>query len=71
MVENEAGRDRALRYGAVGFYTSPNGRTYAVFPDMQTGMAAARADLQAKLTGGSSWATGDTTLAKFASGWTS
>lgn len=51
MVENEAGRDRALRYGAVGFYTSPNGRTYAVFPDMETGMAAARADLQAKLSG--------------------
>lgn len=71
MVENEAGRQRALRYGATGFYTSPNGRTYAVFPSMESGMQAARADLQAKLSGGSTWANSNTTLAQFASGWTS
>jgi len=42
-----------------------------VFPDMDTGKAAALSDLSTKLSGGSSWANGDTTLGKFASGWTS
>jgi len=38
---------------------------------MDTGKAAALSDLSTKLSGGSSWANGDTTLGKFASGWTS
>jgi len=71
MAESEAGKNYAKSLGAVWFYKSPNGRTYAVFPDMDTGKAAALSDLSTKLSGGSSWANGDTTLGKFASGWTS
>ena len=71
MGDTEGQRNIALGYGAIGFYKSPNGRTYAVFPDMQTGTNASMADLQAKLSGGSSWATPNTSLEKFASGWVS
>lgn len=71
MAENEKQIEYAKSLGAVGTYTSPNGRTYAVFPDMATGKAATVADVKTKLAGGSSWATPDTTLGKFASGWTS
>ena len=71
MGDTQWQRDIATRLGAIGFYQSPNGRTYAVFPDMQTGVQASMSDLQTKLNGGSSWATPDTTLAKFASGWVS
>lgn len=71
MWDTEAQRNIATSYGAVWFYKSPNGRTYAVFPDMQTWVNASLSDLQSKLSGWSSWATPDTTLAKFASGWVS
>lgn len=71
MGDTEAQRNIALGYGAVWFYKSPNGRTYAVFPDMDSWVKASMADLQAKLSGGSSWATPNTSLEKFASGWVS
>ncbi len=50
MGDTEGQRSIALGYGAIGFYKSPNGRTYAVFPDMQVGTNASMADLQAKLS---------------------
>lgn len=37
MAENPAGEAYAKSLGAIGKYTSPNGRTYAVFPNMLVG----------------------------------
>lgn len=71
MGDTEAQRNIALGYGAVWFYKSPNWRTYAVFPDMESGVKASMEDLQAKISWGSSWATPNTSLEKFASGWVS
>ena len=71
MAENPTEIAYAQSLGAVGTYTSPNGRTYAVFPDMATGKSAGLQDITSKLNGGSSWVTPDTTVAQFASGWTS
>lgn len=71
MGDTEWQRDIASRLWAVGFYKSPNGRTYAVFPDMQTGVNASISDLQSKLSWWSSWVTPNTTLAQFATGWVS
>ena len=71
MAENAKQEEYAKSLGAIGKYKSPNGRTYAVFPDMETGMGATQSDLQTKLSGGSSWVTPNTTLGQFASGWTS
>lgn len=71
MAETPKGKEYAKSLGATGFYTSPNGRTYAVFPNMQTGLEATRADIGTKLTGGSSWVTPNMTLGELASGWTS
>lgn len=56
--------------GATGTYTSPNGRTYYVFPDMNTGLSASVKDISSKIAGGSSWATPQTTLSDFVKGWT-
>lgn len=71
MAENPAGEAYAKSLGAIGKYTSPNGRTYAVFPNMLVGWNASAKDITSKLSGGSSWVTPATTLAQFASGWTS
>lgn len=70
MAESPKGIEYAKSLGAIGSYKSPNGRTYAVFPDMETGKAATMADLKTKLSGGSSWVTPETTLGQFATGWT-
>lgn len=70
MAESPRGIEYAKSLGAIGMYKSPNGRTYAVFPDMETGKAATMADLKTKLSGGSSWVTPETTLGQFATGWT-
>lgn len=71
MGDTEGQRAIATRLGAVWFYKSSNGRTYAVFPDMQTWINASISDIKTKLAWGSTWATPETTLEKFASGWVS
>lgn len=71
MWDSEGQRAIATKLWAVWFYSSPNGRTYAVFPDMQSWVNASVQDLQSKLSGWSSWVTPNTTLAQFATGWTS
>lgn len=71
MAENPAGEAYAKSLGAIGKYKSQNGRTYAVFPNMVVGGNASAKDLTSKLSGWSSWVTPATTLAQFASGWTS
>lgn len=70
MAESPQWEAYAKSLGAVGKYKSPNGRTYAVFPDMNTGLRAIQSDLTSKLSGKSTWATPQTSLAQFASGWT-
>lgn len=50
MAESPAQEAYAKRLGAVGKYTSRNGRTYAVFPDMNTGIMATHSDLSSKLS---------------------
>ena len=70
MAESPGQEEYAKRLGAIGKYTSPNGRTYAVFPDMNVGIMATHSDLSSKLAWGSSWVRPNTTLAQFASGWT-
>ncbi len=71
MAESPQWEAYALSLWAVGKYKSPNGRTYAVFPDMKTGVGATTTDISSKLSGWSSWVTPNTTLAQFASWWTS
>lgn len=71
MADTDAQKVYAQSLGAVGFYKSSNGRTYGVFPDMNTGNFAMMKDLTKKLSWGSSWVTPTTTLGQFATGWTS
>ena len=71
MCDNPTEIAYAQSLGAIGTYTSPNRRTYAVFPDMATGKQAGLTDITNKLNGNSLWVTPDTTVAQFASGWTS
>ena len=66
MADSDSQKNYAKSLGAVGFYKSNNGRTYAVFPTMDTGYAAMLKDVEGKINGSSSWANGNTTLAKFA-----
>ncbi len=51
MADSQGQRDIALKLGASGFYKSPNGRTYAVFPSMDVGLSAMQSDLKTKLSG--------------------
>ena len=71
MADTDAQKQYAKSVWAIGFYKSPNGRTYAVFNSMDDGKQAMMSDLQSKLNWWSSWATPNTTLANFASGWVS
>ena len=71
MADTPQQQQYAKSLWAIWAYQSPNGRTYAVFPDMTTGQNALAHDLQSKMTWGSSWVTPTTTLAQLATGWTS
>lgn len=70
MAETPAWEAYARSLWAIGKYQSPNGRIYAVFPDMNTWLAATQRDVQSKMQWWSRWVTPNTTLAQFASGWT-
>jgi len=70
MAESPRGIEYAKSLWAIWFYTSPNGRTYAVFPDMETWLNATKKDIESKLSGWSSWVTEKTTLWQLASWWT-
>jgi hypothetical protein len=71
MAESEKQIELAKQKWAIGQYTSPNGRTYAVFPTMEQGLKALTEDIKAKQSWKSSWANWNTDLSTFASGWTS
>lgn len=58
-------KNYAKQIGAMGTYRSPNGREYYVFASPEDGARALRADIDAKVNGGSAHTTGDTTLAQF------
>lgn len=70
MGDSEAQRNLALKYWAIWFYKSKNGRTYAVFSSMQDWQNAMSMDIDSKMSWWSSWATWNITLADFAKGWT-
>lgn len=70
MWDSQSQRDYATKLGAVWFYNSKNGRTYAVFPTKETWESALASDLQTKLNWWSTWATKNTSLQDFATWWT-
>ena len=70
MAESPQGIEYAKSLWAIWFYKSPNGRTYAVFPDMETWLNATKKDIESKLSWWSRWVTEKTTLWQLASWWT-
>jgi len=71
MADNDKQKEYARSLGATWFYKSPNGRTYAVFPDMETWLNATTADIKSKLEWWSYWVNENTTLWELATWWTS